>query len=87
MPIATANAMKKSTTNIRSDRAGQTGRSLDESLAMTRQRVGGRDVDRLVILASCPGAMAGVDWRPGATCGRSPSWTTPGDEKESTVSR
>lgn len=39
------------------------------------------EVDRLVILASCPGARAGVDRHPGATGGRSPSWTSPGEVK------
>lgn len=39
------------------------------------------EVDRLVILANCPGARAGVDRHPGATGGRSPSWTSPGEVK------
>lgn len=41
------------------------------------------EVDRLVILASCPGAMAGADRSFGATSGRSPSWAGPGKVKGS----
>lgn len=73
-PLACKDATRKLEMCIRSDRSDETGRSLDEGLAMKRLAQRRSEVDRLVILASWPGAMVVADRSSGAISGRSPSW-------------